>query len=79
MSPASRTARIEDLVDALIPLYLAQAADLSEYAKAAIAGEGTVHLERALRHREVQRAELFRQFEKTAFPVSPAPELADPT
>ena len=44
MSHASRTANIEELVDELIALYLAQAADLREYAQAAVAGEGTVHL-----------------------------------
>ena len=51
MSHASRTANIEELVDELIALYLAQAADLREYAQAAVAGEGTVHLKRTLRHR----------------------------
>ena len=79
MSHASRTAHIEDLVDELIALSLAQAADLREYAQAAAAEEGTVHLERTLRHREVQRADLYRQFEQAAFPVSPAPDLAGQT
>ena len=79
MSHASRTAHIEDLVDEQIALYLAQATDLREYAQAAAAGEGTVHLERALRHREVQRADLCLQFEQAAFPVSPAPDVADQT
>ena len=39
MSPPSRISRIEDLADDLIELYLAQAADLREYAKTAAAGE----------------------------------------
>ena len=68
MSHAFRTAHIEDLIDELIALNLAQAADLREYARAAVAGEGTVHLERTLRHREIYRAELYRQFEQVAFP-----------
>ena len=79
MNAARRTANIEDLVDELIELYLAQVADLREYTQAAMAGEGTIHLERNLRHREVQRADLYRRFEQAAFPVSPAPDLADQT
>lgn len=31
------------------------------------AGEGTMHLEDALRHREIRRADLYRQFEQAAF------------
>ena len=73
MSHAFRTAHIEDLIDELIALNLAQAADLREYARAAVAGEGTVHLERTLRHREIHRAELYRHFEQVAFTVSTAP------
>ena len=76
MSQASRTAQIEGLVDELIAVYLAQVADLREYAQAATAGEGTVHLERTLRQREVKRAMLHRQFEQAAFPVVPAPDVA---
>ena len=79
MSPSSRISRIEDLANDLIELYLAQAADLREYAQAAVAGEGTVHLKRTLRHREVQRADLYRQFEQAVFPVSSAPDRADQT
>ena len=79
MGHTSRTAHIEELADELIALYLAQAADLREYAQAAAAGEGTVHLERTLRHREVQRADLYRQFEQAVFPVSSAPDRADQT
>ena len=79
MGHTSRTTHIEDLADELIALFLAQAADLREYAQAALAEEGTVHLERTLRHREVQRAELYRQFEQAAFPVSEAPNLLDQT
>ena len=79
MSPSSRISRIEELADDLIELYLAQAADLREYAKTAAAGEGTVHLERTLRRREVQRADLYRQFEKAAFQVSTASDLGDQT
>ena len=79
MGHTSRTSHIEDLADELIALFLAQAADLREHAQAAAAGEGTVHLERTLRHREIQRAELYRQFEQAAFPVSSAPDRADQT
>jgi hypothetical protein len=77
MSHVSRSARIEGLIDELIALYLAQAADLREYAQAVVAGEGTVHLERTLRHRELQRTDLYRQFEETALQVSQASDLAD--
>lgn len=75
MSHATRTAQIDDIIDELIALYLEQAANLREYGQAAMAGEVTVNLERTLRHREVQRAELYRQFEQAAFPVSAAPKL----
>ncbi len=75
MSHATRTAQIDDIIDELNALYLEQAANLREYGQAAMAGEGTVNLERTLRHREVQRAELYRQFEQAAFPVSAAPKL----
>ena len=77
MGHTSRTAHIEDLANELIALFLAQAADLREYTQASSAGEGTVHLERTLRHREIQRADLYRQFEQAAFPVSSAPDRAD--
>ena len=56
MSHASRSAHI---------------ADLREFAQATEAGEGTMHLEQALRLREIRRADLYRQFEQAAF--SPAP------
>jgi hypothetical protein len=55
----------------LADLYLAQVADLREYAQANEAGEGTLHLEQALRHREFRRADLYRQFELAA--LSPPP------
>ena len=70
MNHASRAAQIEGLIDELVALHLAQAANLRELAQAIEAGEGTIQLERALRHREVQRAELYRQFEQVAFPAS---------
>jgi hypothetical protein len=76
MNLASRTAQIENLVDELSDLYSAQAADLREYAQATVAGEGTVHLERALRRREVQRADLYHQFEQVAFRASQVPDTA---
>ena len=79
MSHPSSAANVEGIIDELIALYLAQAADLREYAQAAAAGEGTVHLERTLRHREVRRADLYRRFEKAAFPASATPDLADST
>jgi hypothetical protein len=53
MSHASRSAHIADLIDDLADLYLAQVADLREFAQATEAGEGTMHLEDALRHREI--------------------------
>jgi hypothetical protein len=74
MSHASRVAHIADLVDDLADLYLAQVADLREFAQATEAGEGTTHLEDALRHREIRRADLYRQFEQAAF--SPIPVVA---
>jgi hypothetical protein len=46
------------------------APNLQEFAQAMEAGEGTIQLERAPRHREAPRAELYRQFEQAAFPVS---------
>jgi hypothetical protein len=79
MSHDSRTAQIEELVEGLIVLYQAQVADLREYAQAAAAGEGTIHLERNLRHREVQRAELYSQFEQAAFSASPAADTVGPS
>jgi hypothetical protein len=67
MSHASRSAHIADLIDDLVDLYSAQVADLREFAQATEAGEGTMHLEDALRHREIRRADLYRQFEQAAF------------
>jgi hypothetical protein len=67
MSHASRSAHIADLIDDLADLYLAQVADLREFAQATEAGEGTLHLEDALRHREIRRADLYRQFEQAGF------------
>ena len=58
MSHASRAAHIADLIDDLADLYLAQVADLREFAQATEAGEGSMHLEDALRHREIRRADL---------------------
>jgi len=63
-------AQIAGLVHELAALYLAQAADLREYAATVAAGEGTVHLERTLRQREIKRAELYLQFVQVAFPKS---------
>jgi len=79
MSHATHTEHIDNLVDELIALYLAQAPNLREYAQAAVAGEGTVNLERTIRHREVLRADLYRQFEHEAFRGSAAPDRADQT
>jgi hypothetical protein len=76
MSHASRSAHIEDLIDDLAGLYLAQVADLREFAQATEAGEGTTHLEDALRHREIRRADLYRQFEQAAFSPAPIPVVA---
>jgi uncharacterized iron-regulated protein len=75
MSHASSAAHIADLIDDLTSLYLAQVADLREYAQAIAAGEGTMHLEQALRHREIRRSDLYRQFEQTAF-SQPLPVVA---
>jgi hypothetical protein len=74
MSHASRAAHIADLIDDLADLYLAQVADLREFAQATEAGEGTLHLEQALRQREIRRADLYREFEQAAF--SPIPVVA---
>jgi hypothetical protein len=76
MSHASRSAHIADLIDDLTELYLAQAADLREFAQATEAGEGTLDLEQALRDREVRRADLYRQFEQAAFSPAPIPVVA---
>jgi hypothetical protein len=76
MSYTSRSAHIADLIDDLADLYLAQVADLREFAQAAEAGEGTLDLEQALRDREVRRADLYRQFEQAAFSPAPIPVVA---
>ena len=73
MSHASRSAHIADLIDDLTDLYLAQVADLREFAQAAEAGEDTLHLEQALRQREIRGADLYRQFELAAFSPPPIP------
>lgn len=77
MSDATQTADLQNLVEELIPLYLAQAADLREFAKAAAVEEGTVHLERTLRHREVLRADLYGRFELAASRIHQVPDIAD--
>jgi hypothetical protein len=76
MSHASRSAHIADLIDDLADLYLAQVADLREFAQTTEAGEGTMHLEDALRHRESPRADLYREFELAAFSPVPIPVVA---
>jgi hypothetical protein len=76
MSHASRSAHISDLIDDLADLYLAQVADLREFAQATEAGEGTMHLEQALRQREIRRADFYRQFEQAAFSPAPIPVVA---
>jgi hypothetical protein len=75
-SHASRSAHIADLIDDLADLYLAQVADLREFAQATEAGDGTMHLEDALRHREIRRADLYREFELAAFSPVPIPVVA---
>jgi hypothetical protein len=76
MSHTSRSAHIADLIDDLTGLYLAQVADLREFAQATGAGEGTLNLEQALRDREIRRADLYRQFELAAFSLAPIPVVA---
>ena len=76
MSHASRAAHIADLIDDLADLYLAQVADPHKFAQATEAVECTMHLEDALRHREMRRADLYRQFEQAAFSPSPLPVVA---
>ena len=76
MFHASRTAQIADLIDDLTGLYLAQVADLREFAQATEAVEATVRLEDALRHREIRRPDLYRQFEQAAFSPPPIPVVA---
>jgi hypothetical protein len=51
MSHASRSAHFAELIDDLTGLYLAQVADLREFAQATESAEGTTHLEQSLRHR----------------------------
>jgi len=67
MSYDPRAHEIQNLADELIEISLTQIADLREYAQATAASEGTVNLERTLRRREMQRAELYLKFEKAAF------------
>jgi hypothetical protein len=50
--------------------------DLREFAEATQAGEGTLHLEQALRQREIWRDDLYRQFELAAFSPPPIPVVA---
>jgi hypothetical protein len=76
MSHASRAAHLGDLIDDLADLYLAQVADLREFVQATEAVEGTLHLEQALRDREIRRSDLYRQFEQAAFSPSPIPVVA---
>ncbi|MDX6464444.1 MAG: hypothetical protein QOH35_2080 [Acidobacteriaceae bacterium] len=76
MSHASRAAHVADLIDDLADLYLAQVADLREFAQTTEAGEVTLHLEQALRQREIRRADLYRQFEPAAFSPAPIPLVA---
>ena len=76
VSHASRSAHIADLIDDLADLSLAQVADLREYAQATEAGEGTMHLEDALRHREIRRAGHYREFEQATFSPGPIPVVA---
>jgi hypothetical protein len=74
MSHASRSAHIADLIDDLADLYLAQVADLREFAQAREAGEGTMHLEDALW--EIRRADHYREFELAAFSPATIPVAA---
>jgi hypothetical protein len=72
----TRSAHIADLIDDLADLYMAQVADLREFAQSTEAGEGTMHLEDALRHREIRRGDLYRQFEHAAFSPPPISVVA---
>jgi hypothetical protein len=76
MSHASRVAHIADLIDDLPDLSLAQVADLREFVQTTEAGEGTMHLEDALRPREIRLADLYRQFEQAAFSPPSTPVVA---
>jgi hypothetical protein len=49
---------------------------LREFAQATEAGEGTIHLEQALRVQEIRRADLYQQFEQAAFSPPPIPVVA---
>ena len=49
-------------------------AELVASYRVSLAGEGTMHLEQALRQREIRRADLHREFEQAAF--SPIPVVA---
>jgi len=74
MSITRRVTIIETLAGHLTDLLSAQLADLREYARATVVGEGTIHLERNLRSLEFRRAEIYRQFEDAAFTATPLPE-----
>jgi hypothetical protein len=76
MSHSSRTAHIADLIDDLTDLYLAQVGDLREFAQATEAGDGKLHFKDALRHREIRRADLYREFEQAAFSPASIPVVA---
>src|ERR1700733_7114432 len=76
MSHASRSTHIADLIDDVVDLSLPQVADLREFAQATEAGEGTMHLEQALRQREIRRADLYREFKLAAISPAPIPVVA---
>ena len=70
MSHASRSAHIADLIDDLADLYLAQVADLREFAQATEAGDGTLHLDRPC---VIGRSAGLTSTGSSSWPPSPAP------
>jgi hypothetical protein len=69
MSHASHHDHVQDLILDLQDAYLATVLTLQEYAKAPEDTRAS-QLEAALRQREQLRADLYRQFEQTAFAAS---------
>lgn len=76
MPPTTREDTIESLASQLADLMSNQVADLREYARSTLAGEGTMQLERNLRSLELRRVALYCQFEETAFAAPSAPMIA---
>jgi len=66
MTLSPQTLALETAAGRLADHLAVQAADLREFARAIAAGAGTIQLEKHIRNLELQRAELYRQFEEAA-------------